>query len=399
MLAPSTAHFARQRLRREAELVAALAHPGIVRPLDIHDHGSWALVAMERVSGRSLADVVLEDGPMHPEAVARLGSALADALSAVHRCGVIHRDIKPQNVLLDEGGHARLSDFGCAHLEGQALLLQPEEPVTTVGFLPPELIEGQIADSRTDVYALGMTLYFALIGQAPKGAGAQLPPAPLPGGYHPREKRSDVPEWLDEIVARATRAEPGHRLETAERLARALAERSLESRSDEAPDGRALRVCVLCRRPGTLGRAICPHCEDVDGGVADSLVLVVPARSREGRANQRRLLSELTSIPSDLLPLRSAARGQRALVRVSASHGDVLAKRLRGRGVEARVLPLDRAWTAIPQWSWALAFATLALGGDCRLERLPAPARGQRSARRLRGLLGVELDPARDTDR
>ena len=118
-----------------------------------------------------------------------------------------------------------------------------------VGYLAPEVIEGQIADPRSDVYALGMTLYFALVGHLPKGADANLPPTPLPAGQHPREKRADVPEWLDEIVARATCAEPGHRLETAERLARALSTRSLESRGEDASDGRALRVCVLCRRP------------------------------------------------------------------------------------------------------------------------------------------------------
>ena len=362
MLAPSTAHFARQRLRRDAELVRALAHPGIVRPIEIVEHGSWSLIVMELVEGRSLAAAVQADGPMHPEAVARLGAELAAALSAVHRCGVVHRDVKPENVLLDLGGRGRLSDFGCARLEGQALLTQPEDPVTVVGFLPPEVIEGQIADPRTDVYALGMTLYFALVGHLPKGPEAHLPPSPLPGGHHPREKRGDVPEWLDEIVARATRAEPGHRLETAERFARALAERSLESRSDESSDGRSLRVCVLCRRPGTLGRAVCPHCEDVDGGEATSLVLIVPGRGREARANQLRLLSELTSIPADQPALRSAARAQRALVRVSSAHAEVLVKRMRGRGVEARVLPLQRAYTALPHWSVALAVATLCGG-------------------------------------
>ncbi|MGH7290425.1 MAG: serine/threonine-protein kinase, partial [Myxococcota bacterium] len=186
MLAPATAHFARQRLRRDAELVRALAHPGIVRPIEIVEHGSWSLIVMERVEGRSLAAAIQADGAMHPDAVARLGAELATALSAVHRCGVVHRDVKPENVLLDLGGRARLSDFGCARLEGQALLTQPEDPVSVVGFLPPEVIEGQLADPRTDVYALGMTLYFALVGHLPKGPEPHLPPAPLPGGHHPR---------------------------------------------------------------------------------------------------------------------------------------------------------------------------------------------------------------------
>ncbi len=362
MLAPATAHFARERLRREAELVRALSHPGIVRPIEILDHGTWSLIAMERVTGRSLAAAVREDGPLHPDAVARLGTELAAALSAVHRCGVVHRDVKPENILLDEGGRARLSDFGCAHLERQALLLQPEDPVRAVGFLPPEVIEGQMADPRSDVYALGMTLFFALVGYVPKGSEPQLPPDPRPNGHHPREKRPDLPEWLDEIVARATCAESSHRLETASRLARALAERSLESRSDETQSSQALRVCVLCRRPGTLGRAVCPHCEDVDGGKPDTLLLVVPARGREGRANQLRLLSELTSIPTEIHALRSAARAQRALVRVSSSHADVLVRRLRTRGIESRALPLDRAWSALPQWSLWLALATLGAG-------------------------------------
>jgi len=361
-LSPATAHFARQRLRRESEIVRTLAHPGIVRPLELVDHGSWSLIAMELVAGRSLAAAVAADGPMHPDAVARLGVEIAEALSAAHRCGVVHHDLKPENVLLDAGGRARLADFGCARLEGQALLTLPEDPVALATYLPPEVVEGQIADPRSDVYSLGLVLYFALVGSVPKGQRPNLPPPPLAGGYHPRERRPDVPEWLDEIVARATRAEPGHRLETAERLGRALSQRSLESRGDESGEGRALRVCVLCRRPGTLGRAVCPHCEDVDDAPAEHLVLVVPARGREARENQLRLLSELTSIPARQLALRSAARGQRALVRVSAAHAEVLVKRLRGRGVEARALHMDRAWSALPQWSLALAATTLVAG-------------------------------------
>jgi hypothetical protein len=361
-LSPATAHFARQRLRRESEIVRALSHPGIVRPLELVDHGSWTLIAMELVSGRSLAAAVTADGPMHPDAVARLGIEVAEALSAAHRCGVVHHDVKPDNVLLDAGGRARLADFGCARLEGQSLLTMPEDPVTQAAYLPPEIIEGQVADPRSDVYALGLVLYFALVGHIPKGERPNHPPAALAGGFHPREKRAEVPEWLDEIVARATRAEPGHRLETAERLARALNQRSLESRGEESGDGRALRVCVLCRRPGTLGRAVCPHCEDVDGGEAESLLLVVPAPDRDGRANQLRLLSELTSIPATQLSLRSAARAQRALVRVSAAHAEILVKRLRGRGIETRTVSLEQSWRAVPHWSLALAGATLAAG-------------------------------------
>jgi hypothetical protein len=130
-------------------------------------------------------------------------------------------------------------------------------------------------------------------------------------------------------------------------------------------------VCVLCRRPGTLGRAVCPHCEDVEGGAADTLVLVVPARGREGRANRLRLLSELTSITAERIPLRSAAAAQRALVRVSAGHADVLVKRLRGRGVEARALSLERAWLALPRWSLLLALATVAAGASAAFLGFP----------------------------
>ena len=370
-LSPATAHFARQRLRREAEIVRALAHPGIVRPLELVDHGSWSLIAMELVAGRSLAAAVASDGPLPPDAVARIGMEIAEALSAAHRCGVVHHDVKPENVLLDAGGRARLADFGCARLEGQALLTLPEDPVVQAAYLPPEVIEGQIADPRSDVYSLGLVLYFALVGSVPKGQRPNLPPAPLGGGYHPRERRPDVPEWLDEIVARATRAEPGHRLETAERLGRALSQRSLESRGDDSADGRALRVCVLCRRPGTLGRSVCPHCEDVEGGLADHLVLVVPGHGRDARANQLRLLSELTSIPMRQLALRSAARAQRALVRVSGAHAEVLVKRLRGRGIEARALPLERAWTALPLWSLGLAGATALAGASAAWAGFP----------------------------
>ena len=398
-LSPATAHFARQRLRRESEIVRALAHPGIVRPLEIVDHGSWSLIAMEIVSGRSLAGAVAAEGPLHPEAVARLGNEIADALSAAHRCGVVHHDLKPENILLDAGGRARLTDFGCARLEGQALLTLPEDPVALAAYLPPEVVEGQIANPRSDVYSLGLVLYFALVGNVPKGQRPNLPPPPLAGGYHPRERRADVPEWLDEIVARATRAEPGHRLETAERFGRALAQRSLESRGDEAAEGRALRVCVLCRKPGTLGRAVCPHCEDVEGGEADQLVMVVPARGRDVRANQLRLLSELTSIPAG--SSRCAARRARSgrWCACPTAHADVLVKRLRGRGIDARALRLDECLArGAPVVAGASRHHRRGRG-ERGVRRLPAAARDERRARRRGADRRLDLDPARDAAR
>jgi len=205
---PAAARLARERLRREVQAVRQLSLPNIVTVYDVADDGPWSFVVMEHVPGPDLAVRVRDRGPLDPDAAARLGRDVAAALHAAHRRGILHRDVKPQNILLDPDGRARLTDFGSARLAGMATVTQTGGLVGTLAYAAPEVVAGARGDARADCYGLGLTLYFALLGELPARATLRTGPVPEPDGYHPRGRRADIPVWLEDAVARATASDP-----------------------------------------------------------------------------------------------------------------------------------------------------------------------------------------------
>lgn len=161
---------ARARIRREAEVLRSLDHPGIVRLLDLVDDGDDVVLVMPYLAGGSLHQRVAAEGPLDPEAVQVLADRLLDALAAAHRQGVVHRDIKPENVLFTADGEPRLVDFGVAHTQEHTLGLTATSMVVgTPGFMAPEQARGEPASAAADVFSLAATLLFALTGQGPFG--------------------------------------------------------------------------------------------------------------------------------------------------------------------------------------------------------------------------------------
>ncbi|MFL5576573.1 MAG: serine/threonine-protein kinase, partial [Gemmatimonadaceae bacterium] len=231
---PAVARLARERLRREVQAVRGLAHEHVAAVHDLVEDGERSVLVMELVDGPDLERRVRERGPLAPDGAAALGREVADALSAAHRRGILHRDVKPSNVLLEPrpGGQpsARLTDFGSARLDGQATLTETGALVGTLCYVAPEVLAGARADARAEVYALGMTLHFTLTGRLPDRPSRHLPPPPAPDGFRPSVALSEpappgapIPAWLDAIVARATAADPRHRFPTAAAMAAALA--------------------------------------------------------------------------------------------------------------------------------------------------------------------------------
>ncbi|RMG13265.1 MAG: serine/threonine protein kinase, partial [Planctomycetota bacterium] len=157
------------RFEREARAMARVRHPSCVAIFDVGrgPEGEPYLV-MELVEGESLAARLAREGPQDPRRVARWGKALAEGLAACHEAEVVHRDVKPANVLLDAHGLPHLTDFGIA-LDREALtkLTASMAALGTLGYLPPEQAGGREVDARADVYALGATLYEALTGRLP----------------------------------------------------------------------------------------------------------------------------------------------------------------------------------------------------------------------------------------
>jgi eukaryotic-like serine/threonine-protein kinase len=158
-----------QRTLREAKTAARLSHRGVVTVFDVveDDGGPW--IVMELVPARSLDQVIAEDGPLPPLRAARLGEILVSALACAHAAGVLHRDVKPSNVLLEPepDGRAVLTDFGIAKMEGDPSLTQVGMVVGTPGFTAPERVCGMPATPASDLWSLGATLYAAVEGRGP----------------------------------------------------------------------------------------------------------------------------------------------------------------------------------------------------------------------------------------
>lgn len=155
------------RAMREARSLAALNHPNVVAVYDAVEDGDYIWLVMEYVPGRTLSQMVAEDGPLAPERAAWIGAQVADGLAAAHARDTIHRDVKPGNVLVAENDLAKISDFGIARTLGEEKLTVTGMITGTPAYLSPELARGEDPNRASDVWALGATLYAAVEGHSP----------------------------------------------------------------------------------------------------------------------------------------------------------------------------------------------------------------------------------------
>jgi serine/threonine-protein kinase len=168
---------ARLRLVAEGRLVASLDHPSIVKMYDVLTDGETPALVMELIEGESLNLRLARDGAIQQRAAAAIGAQVAEALAEAHHHGIVHRDVKPSNILLDTEGHAHLADFGIAHsLElGAERLTQTGMVVGTPAYIAPEQLAGTEVGPRTDIFGLGSVLFEMLAGVPPFAAMAPLP--------------------------------------------------------------------------------------------------------------------------------------------------------------------------------------------------------------------------------
>ena len=215
-----------ERFRREAIAAARLTHPSIVAIYDTCSHDGLEAIVMELVRGTTLRRLLDERRTLEaPEAVAVV-SQVADALDVAHRGGIVHRDVKPANILLSNDGRVLVADFGIAKAaEGVSDLTGTGTTLGTVKYLSPEQVEGKPIDARTDVYALGVVLYECLCGRAPFVADtdaatalARLHQEPM----RPRNVKASVPKAIEEVVLRALARDPAGRYASAGDLRAAL---------------------------------------------------------------------------------------------------------------------------------------------------------------------------------
>ncbi|HZA60814.1 MAG TPA: protein kinase [Actinomycetota bacterium] len=243
-----------ERFRREARAAAGLNHPNVVA---VYDHGSTDgshYIVMEHVEGATLADVLRDDGALPPERAAAIAIAVTAALAAAHEQGLVHRDVKPANVLLTEDGRAKVTDFGIARAADGASLTATGNVMGTATYIAPEQATGKTVDARTDIYSLGCVLYEMLAGRPPFAADSPLAvasmhvrEAPVP----PSDLRDEVPPPLEAVALRAMAKDPADRFDSAAEMGAALeAAVGQTTRPIERQDTAVLPAAPPAEQPG-----------------------------------------------------------------------------------------------------------------------------------------------------
>ena len=212
-----------ERFRHEAQSAASLNHPNIVHIYEWGgtENGEASYIAMEYAPGGTLEDRILEDGPLPPRTAVEVASQIAKALGFAHERGVIHRDIKPQNILLSALGDAKVTDFGLARAAYSTSLSQTSLVLGTASYMSPEQAMGGPADPRSDLYSLGVVLYEMLTGELPYEGDSSVTIAVkhvMEPPQAPGEVNSEVPEGISALTQKLLAKDPGDRYTSATQL-------------------------------------------------------------------------------------------------------------------------------------------------------------------------------------
>ncbi|PWU22868.1 MAG: hypothetical protein C5B48_09575 [Candidatus Rokuibacteriota bacterium] len=250
-------HGFRARFLRESELAASLDHPNVIPIYDAGEADGALYLAMRYVDGPSLQSVISERGSLAPADTLRIAEQVGGALDAAHRAGLVHRDVKPANILLaEQGSHAYLCDFGLARRTDSTELTRTGIFLGTVDYCAPEQIEGRPLDGRTDVYSLGCVVFHCLVGRPPFVRDSEFavlqahlkdPPPSL------SELQPGLPSSLDRAIAEAMAKDRDARYATAHELTHALGEAL--GRSKTSGDAAATRAAPTVPRPPATAKA------------------------------------------------------------------------------------------------------------------------------------------------
>lgn len=217
---------AAERFRREARTAASMSHPNMANVFDLVEENGRPGIVMEFIENETLAERLAAERQLPVAEAIRIAEQTLDALDAAHRCGVVHRDVKPGNILLTPDGGVKVADFGIARSLGEASITQTGAIIGTAGYASPEHVRGEPATPRSDLYSMGIVLYEMLTGVRPfKGdtpvsvALARLSNDPAPPSAH----RPSIPRALDDAVLRSLARHPAARFASANEMRAALA--------------------------------------------------------------------------------------------------------------------------------------------------------------------------------
>jgi eukaryotic-like serine/threonine-protein kinase len=226
-----------ERFRREARAAAAISHPGVARVYDYGERSSEPFIVMELVEGDTLAEQIAHHGPLPWEQAFAIAEQVASALSAAHAHGVVHRDVKPANILVDRSGRVKVTDFGIARAARATTLTRPGMVLGSANYVAPEQAQGATVGPAADLYSLGCVLFESVVGSTPyQGRSAvaiatQHVSAPVPD---PRRHVADLPEHAARLIMRSLGKEPGDRFPSAAAMAAALGDARM-GRDPSAP--------------------------------------------------------------------------------------------------------------------------------------------------------------------
>jgi serine/threonine-protein kinase len=238
LLAENLAHDEelRKRFLREGRLAARLSHPNVVKVFDAGEDGGRPYIVMEHVEGETLADVLRRRRRLPVDEAVELALQACGGLAHAHASGLVHRDVKPQNLLLAENGTLKIADFGIARAVESSRLTQAGTILGTAAYLSPEQAAGEEVTAAADLYSLGVVLYELLVGRTPFtfASLAELASTPADRAIEPiRDESPEVPEALEDVVMRCLARNPSYRPESAAALAREL-EAAVGARRDAA---------------------------------------------------------------------------------------------------------------------------------------------------------------------
>jgi serine/threonine protein kinase len=307
----------RRRFLREARLAARLSHPNVVRVYDVGEDGGLPFIAMEYVEGETLAELVARGGRLPPAGAAGLGAQACSGLAAVHEAGLVHRDVKPQNLLLRSDGTLKLGDFGIAFGGHEATqLTQAGTLLGTAAYVAPEQARGERVTAAADIYGVGAVLYELLAGEPPRrvvsfaeledDAAFRLPDL--------ESRAADVPPDLAAAVTSCLALRPEDRPESAAALARRLARIAGEAETLTLPADPSRRATEILAPTGVL-----PHGRRARrsslaavlaalaaAGIAAAIAVV--ATSGGGAAAPRGTTTRVPALPATGTPAQQAER-------------------------------------------------------------------------------------------
>jgi hypothetical protein len=328
-------------MRRELRLARDLRHPNIVRVFQLHEVQDFYCLAMELVEGQTLKNLIVSSHPIPVERAQSLLLQLASAIAAVHAAGVVHRDLKPQNVVVTGSGEIKLLDFGLAKTQESTGLTVTGTILGTPDYMAPEQVEGRRADSRSDVYALGVIAYEMFVGRPPFQGDTPLSVAlqhVRSRVGNPCKSRPGLPREIGELVLRMTEPNPARRPASAQEVLVDIARATQTTGVARVGGGR--RTLRRLAAAGVLAAAL--------GGVGGVVVIVrkgsvgSPARGARPVALGRVTVAVVAPPPAGVLGARpfmnalvTALEGRLASPRVEVRHLEPAKLEGRGAGPES----------------------------------------------------------------